>query len=82
MAEDLNLASVHEAIAATIPDRECLVWRGRRLSWAEVTDRSRRLADVLRAAGLGVHRSLTACHGWESPHDHVALGLSDAGRSL
>ena len=40
-----NLASVHEAIAAAIPERECLVFRDRRLSWARFTERTRRLAD-------------------------------------
>ena len=63
--EELNLAALHEAIATTVPDRECLVFRDRRLTWAEVTDRSRRLAAVLRDAGLGVHRPLSQCAGWE-----------------
>ena len=61
--EELNLAAVHEAIAAAVPDRECLVWRDRRLTWADVTDRSRRLAAVLRDAGLGVHRPLDDVRG-------------------
>jgi fatty-acyl-CoA synthase len=29
----LNLAAIHEAIAAVAPDRECLIFRDRRLSW-------------------------------------------------
>ena len=41
---EFNLAALHEAIAATIPERECIVFRDRRLSWADVTDRTRRLA--------------------------------------
>ena len=44
---DLNLATAHEAIAAAIPDRECIVFRDRRLTWAEVTERTRRLANAL-----------------------------------
>ena len=80
--EEHNLAAVHEAIAAAIPDRECLVWRDRRLTWSDVTDRSRRLAAVLRDAGLGAHRRLAACEGWESPHDHVALYLHNGNESL
>ena len=31
---DLNLATAHEAIAAAIPDRECIVFRDRRFTWA------------------------------------------------
>ena len=80
--EELNLAALHEAIAATVPDRECLVFRDRRLTWAEVTDRSRRFAAVLRDAGLGIHRPLAQCAGWESPHDHVALYLHNGNEYL
>ena len=80
--EELNLAAVHEAIADAIPDRECLVWRDRRLTWRDVTDRSRRLASVLREAGLGAHRPLADCEGWESPHDHVALYLHNGNEYL
>lgn len=80
--EELNLAAVHEAIAAAIPERECIVWRDRRLTWADVTDRSRRLASVLRAAGLGCHGRLADLEGWESPHDHVALYLHNGNEYL
>ncbi|HSL58112.1 MAG TPA: AMP-binding protein [Acidimicrobiales bacterium] len=72
---ELNLATVHEAIAASVPDRECVVHGARRLTWGEVTDRSRRLAAVLVAAGAGVHGPLDAAAPWDSPHDHVALYL-------
>ncbi len=82
MPEELNLALVHEAIAAAIPDRECIVWRDRRLTWAEVTDRSRRFASVLTTAGLGTHRALADCAAWESPHDHVALYLHNGNEYL
>ena len=50
---EFNLAAVHEAIAAAVPDRECIVFRDRRLTYAEVTDRTRRLAHVLARPGLG-----------------------------
>jgi acyl-CoA synthetase (AMP-forming)/AMP-acid ligase II len=80
--EELNLAAVHEAIAAVIPDRECIVWRDRRLTWADVTDRSRRLAALLRAHGLGSRRPLAGCEPWESPHDHVALYLHNGNEYL
>jgi acyl-CoA synthetase (AMP-forming)/AMP-acid ligase II len=43
----LDLATLHEAISAAVPDRECLVWRDRRWTWREVTGRTRRLARVL-----------------------------------
>ncbi len=68
-----NLAAIHEAIAEAVPDRECLVFRDRRLLWSDVTDRTRRLARVLRDHGLGCHRERTGLAGWESGQDHVAL---------
>ncbi|GLX98282.1 AMP-binding protein [Herbidospora sp. NBRC 101105] len=48
-----DLATLHEAIAAAVPDRECLVWRDRRCSWRETTERTRRLGNLLHARGLG-----------------------------
>jgi fatty-acyl-CoA synthase len=80
--EELNLGAVHEAIAAVVPDRECLVWRDRRLTWAEVTDRSRRLAAVLGAHGLGIGSVPASERGWASPHDHVALYLHNGNEYL
>ena len=50
-----NLALIHEAIAERIPEREAIVFRDRRISWRELTDRTRRLADLMRAHGLGCH---------------------------
>ena len=82
MPEELNLAALHEAIAAVVPERECIVWRDRRLTWADVTDRTRRLASVLRTAGLGCHGRLADLEGWESPHDHVALYLHNGNEYL
>jgi len=77
-----NLAAIHEAIAAAVPDRECLVFRDRRLSWADVTDRTRRLADVLRTHGLGCHRERGELANWESGQDHVALYLYNGNEYL
>jgi fatty-acyl-CoA synthase len=78
----LNLATIHEAIAAAVPDRECIVFRDRRLSWAQVTDRTRRLASVLRAHGLGCHRERDGLEGWTSGQDHVALYLYNGNEYL
>jgi 3-oxocholest-4-en-26-oate---CoA ligase len=72
---EFNLGELNEAIAAAIPDREMMVWRERRLSYAQVAERSRRLANYLRSRGLGVHRERSELAGWESGQDHVALYL-------
>ena len=78
----LNLAAVHEALAEAFPARECLVFRERRLSYAQVTDRTRRLADLLRRHGLGRRRSRAGLAGWESGQDHVALYLYNGNEYL
>ncbi|MBA9003252.1 AMP-binding protein [Thermomonospora cellulosilytica] len=76
----LDLATLHEAIAAAKPDSECLVWRDRRLTWRQVTDRTRRLARVLHEHGLGRRDATT--EPWESPHDHLALYLHNGPEYL
>ncbi|MBC6460370.1 AMP-binding protein [Actinomadura sp. HBU206391] len=76
----LDLAGLHEAIAAAVPDRECLVWRDRRLTWHEVTERTRRLARVLHAHGLGTRSG--SRQPWTSAHDHLALYLHNGPEYL
>ncbi|MCU1371726.1 MAG: AMP-dependent synthetase and ligase [Ilumatobacteraceae bacterium] len=79
---ELDLAAIHERLAAELGDRPCLVWRDRTWSWAEVTDRSRRLANVLLAHGVTRRASLADCAGWESPHHHVGLYLHNGNAYL
>ena len=71
---EFNLAQVHEAIAEAIPDRECIVFRDRRLTWRDVTERTRRLANVLAGAGLGARpEGRKGLQGHESHEDHLAI---------
>ena len=51
---EFSVADIHEAIATSRPDATCLVFRDQRLTWAEVTERTRRLANHLIGQGLGV----------------------------
>jgi fatty-acyl-CoA synthase len=74
-AHGIHLGEINEAVAAAIPDREMMVWRDRRLSYAQGAERSRRLANYLRGRGLGVKRERSELAGWESGQDHVALYL-------
>jgi acyl-CoA synthetase (AMP-forming)/AMP-acid ligase II len=87
-AGDHNVAALHEAIAAAVPERECVVAGGVRRTWADVTGRTRRLAAVLADAGIGLRRPPGGDGGpevaepWRSPHDHVALYLHNGHEYL
>jgi fatty-acyl-CoA synthase len=72
---EFNIGRVHETVADAVPDRECIVWGERRLTYRDVTDRSRRLANYLHRAGLGVRAERRELEGWESGQDHLALYL-------
>ncbi len=79
---EYSVAEIHEAIAATRPDAECLVYRDRRLTWADVTERTRRLANFLLAAGLGMHTERAQLAGHESGQDHLAIYLHNGNEYL
>jgi len=79
---ELNLVEVHEALAVALAERPCIVWRDATWTWAEVTNRTRRLADVLLGQGIGRQRDLADVALWESPHDHVGLYLHNSNAYL
>ena len=68
---EFNFAEIQEAIAGAIPDREAFVFRDRRLTHAQINDRTRRLANYLLSRGLRLHRERDALAGHESGQDHV-----------
>jgi fatty-acyl-CoA synthase len=78
---ELNIAAACEAIAAAAPDRACLVTSRGSWTWSQVQDRTRRLAAVLAAAGLG-RPGTEGDPRWSSPHDHVALYLHNGHEYL
>ena len=77
-----NLAEISEGIAAAIPDRECIVYRDRRLTWAHFNDRTRRLANLLIAHGFGCHQPRADLQNFESGQDHVGLYLYNGNEYL
>ncbi|MGB0111808.1 MAG: acyl-CoA synthetase [Ilumatobacteraceae bacterium] len=79
---EFSLAEVHEAIAASRPDADCLVFRDRRFSWAEITERTRRLANHLIGEGLGVTTERADLLGHESGQDHLAIYLHNGNEYL
>jgi acyl-CoA synthetase (AMP-forming)/AMP-acid ligase II len=77
-----NMALTHEAVSAAIGEREAFVWRDRRLTHADLADRSRRLASYLHGRGLGVRRERSELANHESGQDHVALYLFNGNEYL
>jgi 3-oxocholest-4-en-26-oate---CoA ligase len=69
----MNLGLAQQAIAARNPDRECIVTPTRRLTYAQVAERARRLANVLHGHGLGCHRERAQLQNHESGQDHVGI---------
>lgn len=59
---DFNFAAVWHGLAGVVPEREAIVCGNRRLTFAELDDRARRLASHLHGAGL-------------RPGDKVAIDL-------
>jgi fatty-acyl-CoA synthase len=73
--EQFNLGRVVETVASVVPDRECIVFGDRRLTYADVRGRSRRLASFLHGQGLKVHAERAGLAGHESGQDHLGLYL-------
>ncbi|MFM1791279.1 MAG: hypothetical protein RLZZ526_1606 [Actinomycetota bacterium] len=78
----LGMAEIHEAIAATRPDQECLIFRDKRFTWADVTERTRRLANYLASQGLGCRTERSSLQNWESGQDHLAIYLHNGNEYL
>jgi 3-oxocholest-4-en-26-oate---CoA ligase len=70
-----NLWTIFNAVADAVPDRDAIVWRGRRWSYRDLQDRAQRLAAVLTAHGLGARTERTALSPWEAGQDLVGLYL-------
>jgi fatty-acyl-CoA synthase len=70
-----HLALIQEIVAEELPERPAIVWRGRTRTFADLTARTRRLANAFLRLGLGSHSERERLANWESGHDHVALYL-------
>jgi acyl-CoA synthetase (AMP-forming)/AMP-acid ligase II len=76
---EFDLATLHEAIAEALSDEPCVI-ADRTFSWRETTDRTRRLAAVLRAHGLGGRRPTES--PWETGQDHLGVYLYNGAEYL
>ncbi len=77
-----NLTRAFDTLVETLADRECIVWKDRRLTYAQVQERSTRLASYLHAHGLGVKHERDGLAGHESGQDHLALALYNGNEYL
>jgi acyl-CoA synthetase (AMP-forming)/AMP-acid ligase II len=68
-AATFNLYDLFAVVAGAVPDRDAVVEGGRRFTYADLDDRTRRLAAVLSEAGVG-------------PGDHVGLHLQNSSLYL
>ncbi|MGA1677601.1 MAG: AMP-binding protein [Pseudomonadales bacterium] len=79
---EISIAAAQEAIGAAIPDREAIVFRDRRFTYAKWNERTRRLANHLIDAGLGCHTPRDRLPGHTSGQDHVGLYLFNGNEYL
>jgi acyl-CoA synthetase (AMP-forming)/AMP-acid ligase II len=79
---EFNLAQIFAAVAAANPDRDCIVFGDRRLSFAQTDERARRFARALRGWGLGAHRERSQLAPHESGQSHLGLYMANCNEFL
>ncbi|HTZ15480.1 MAG TPA: acyl-CoA synthetase [Mycobacterium sp.] len=72
-ATQFTVPAVADAVAAAIGDRELVIHGDRRYTYAEIVERSNRLAAFLHSRGLGCHTERSALAGHEAGQDLVGL---------
>ena len=72
---EFNLSRVLATVAAAVPDQESLVWRDRRLTYADLDARIDGVAHHLAGRGLGRHVDRAGLAGHEIGQDTVGLYL-------
>ena len=80
--DGFNLSTVFAAVAHAVPDQEVLVWRDRRLTYADMDARIDGLAHALVEHGLGCHTERDRLPGHESGQDHLGLYLRNGNEYL
>lgn len=70
-----SLPAVFETIATAAPERDMLIWKHTRRTYAEVEQRTRNLASFLQSKGIGLRRERPLLERWECGQATVALLL-------
>ena len=74
----MNLPAITEAIASALPDHTAFIHKGERQSYAELNDRSRRLANFLLDHNICLRAERQALKNWELGQDHVGIFMLNA----
>ncbi|WP_028642335.1 acyl-CoA synthetase [Nocardioides sp. URHA0020] len=77
-----NLSRVFSTVAAAVPDQVVLIWRDRRVTYAEMDARATGLASLLVERGLGSHAERETLAGHESGQDHLGIYLHNGNEYL
>lgn len=75
MSQGINMWTLFEGIAAAVPDRPAVIYRDQTETFAQLAERSNRLANVLIDHGLGLRAERSTLAGWEAGQDTVGLYL-------
>ncbi|MBB3600942.1 fatty-acyl-CoA synthase [Mycolicibacterium sp. BK556] len=84
MSSDVSfdLSSVFRTVAQTLPDREALIWRDHRWTYAQMDARIDGVAHYLVAQGLGCHTERDQLAPHQSGQDHLGLYLRNGNEYL
>ncbi len=77
-----HLGHLFQTLAGAFPERPAFIWRDRELTYAELHQRSARLANALLDWGLGCHTERQHLQPWESGQDHIALYMYNCNEYL
>lgn len=69
----LNIAAVVDAVADALPDRAALISKDGHLTYAQLQEKTRRLANFLLSHDVKAHTERAALKNWEIGQDTVAL---------
>ena len=80
---DYNLATINEAIAEAVPDREAIVFRDRRFTYADLTQRTRRFRETFSSnTASAATPKRGALDDWRSGQDHLGIYLYNGNEFL
>lgn len=77
-----DLSTVFRTVAQTVPDKEVLIWRDQRLTYAAMDARIDGVAHYLASQGLGCQTERSELSGHQSGQDHIGLYLRNGNAYL